>query len=145
MVEKHRTISCLSCRYFDVTSRRYQKTSMSPALSNLAIVISVLMGLIQLSAIAHAHEAAIPSSQPAASAALSVKMVAIPDRIRLFESDGTAEIQVHCSGVFLAGDPIEICLPVSSIGKRPFPANSDMAALPTNPDPPPPRFRPPFG
>lgn len=113
---------------------------MRPALLDLAIVVSVVMGLIHLSAIAHAHEGAIPSFQPAASAALSVTMIATPDRISLFESDGAAEIQIHCSGVFLAGDPIDICLPVSSIGKRPFPANLYMAALPTSPDPPPPRF-----
>lgn len=113
---------------------------MRHVLSNLAIVVSIVMGLIQLSAIAHAHETAIPFSQPAVSPALSVTLAAAADQIRLFESDAAAEIQVHCSTAFLADEPVSIYLPRIPIGTQPFPANLYMAALPTSPDPPPPRF-----
>ena len=112
---------------------------MRAALSKLAIVASLVLGLVQLSAIAHAHEAAMSLSKPAMSALSTMVLPYAPDRPIILEADGSADIQVQCSGVFLAAEAVNLCVPAISRSRRPCPGSSDMAALPISPDPPPPR------
>jgi hypothetical protein len=111
---------------------------MRVALCKLVIVLWAVLGLAQLST-AYAHEAA-SVSQPAASTLSTVAPAYLSNCPGLSEPDRPADVQVYCSGVFLAGETVAIRLPATAKSRQQPPADSDIAAVAPTPDLPPPRF-----
>jgi len=111
---------------------------MRAVLCKLAVIASLVLGLGQLSTTAYAHEAA-SVSQPVAGALSAVAPTNVPDCPGLSEPDGAADVQVHCSSGFLACETVAIQLPATARGRQQSPADTDIAAMPPTPDPPPPR------
>jgi len=110
---------------------------MRSAILRFAALLTVLIGLVSHSPLGHTHHESpdgFVEGGPVGAAAQSVLHPTEP------KTSETADFKAHCSGVFLAGDPIAVGVPAIPKGRHDDSADSDIVAALTSPDPPPPRL-----